>query len=176
MDLVQTQVARLGGTLRIESVLGAGTEFVLELPCRHGDLGGIATRPARGATGSRKVTEMAQTLFDKYGGFAVVSAVVHDFYDRILASDSLRPYFATVDVAHLIDHQVKFLCKVLGGPDKYSGRALRAAHAGLAITPGAFGEVAGHLKASLEGAGVQAADVTAILSVVASTHDDVVGH
>ena len=32
MDLVQTQVARLGGTLRIESVLGAGTEFVLELP------------------------------------------------------------------------------------------------------------------------------------------------
>ena len=66
------------------------------------------------------------SLYDKYGGFAAVSTVVHTFYDKVVASPRLDRYFADVDMAKLIDHQTTFLCKVLGGPDNYNGRALRA--------------------------------------------------
>ncbi len=117
---------------------------------------------------------MTQSLYDKYGGFATISAVVRRFYDKILASQALRPYFDGVDMARLIDHQVKFLCKVLGGPDNYTGRMLKAAHAHLNITEAAFGDVATLLKQTLEESGVEPRDVDTVLGVVASTRNDIV--
>jgi len=117
---------------------------------------------------------MAQSLYDKYGGFPAISSIVTDFYDRLLKSNSLSPYFQSVDMERLMDHQTKFLCMVLGGPNNYTGRALDAAHSRLNITPQAFGEVAGHLKAALEKAGVHGDDVSAILGVVAGTQNQIV--
>lgn len=117
---------------------------------------------------------MGQTLYQKYGEFAGISGVVHDFYDRLLESEDLEGYFAGIDMTRLMDHQTKFLCKVLGGPDNYSGRAMQAAHAGLNITHGAFDEVARHLAEALEEAGVEPTDIQAILSVVEGARNDVV--
>jgi hemoglobin len=113
-------------------------------------------------------------LYDKYGGFAAVSQVVHSFYDKVLASPVLDRYFANVEMGPLIDHQTQFLCKVLGGPDNFHGRALRAAHRGLNISPEAFAEVARLLAQSLEEASIEPADVATILGVVASVRDDIV--
>lgn len=115
------------------------------------------------------------SLYEKYGGFAALSAIVHDFYERVCASPSLASWFEDVEMANLIDHQIKFLCKALGGPDNYSGRALAAAHAGLAITPAAFSEVAEHLSASLSEAGMEDADVKVVIELVASLQAEVVG-
>lgn len=113
-------------------------------------------------------------LYEKYGGFATISRIVHAFYDKVLASPTLDPYFAHVEIEPLIDHQTKFLCKVLGGPDNYNGRALQAVHRRLNITPAAFDEVATLLREALEEAGMDPADVTAVLDVVASVRGDVV--
>jgi hemoglobin len=110
----------------------------------------------------------AQTLFEKYGGFAAVSRIVHDFYDRIRESKSLARYFEHVEMSHLIRHQIAFLCKVMGGPDNYEGRALEKAHARLDISPEAFAEVAQLLQESVQDAGVEPADVATIMGVVAA--------
>ncbi len=117
---------------------------------------------------------MAESLYDKYGGFPTVSAVVHAFYDKLLDDDDLADFFDGVPMDRLMDHQVKFLCKVLGGPDNFNGRALKAAHANLDIDEEAFSLVAGHLKETLEESGVEPQDVTTILGIVASTKDDIV--
>jgi hemoglobin len=114
------------------------------------------------------------TLYDKYGGFAAISAIVHTFYDKVLASPTLDPYFQNVDMGGMIDHQTKFLCKVLGGPDNYTGRALEAAHRRLDVTSSAFEEVATLLKQSLEEAGVEPADVATVLGVVGSVRGRIV--
>jgi hemoglobin len=113
-------------------------------------------------------------LYEKYGGFAAISQIVHAFYDKVLASPSLDPYFAAVEMEALIDHQTKFLCKVLGGPDNYAGGAMRTVHQPHHITTAAFNEVAGLLKDSLEEARVEPADVTTIMAIVASIRGDVV--
>lgn len=52
---------------------------------------------------------MAQTLFQKYGGFAALSKLVLTFYDRLLDSPRLAPYFANTDMRTLVDHQTKFV-------------------------------------------------------------------
>ncbi|MBX2799347.1 MAG: group 1 truncated hemoglobin [Myxococcales bacterium] len=117
---------------------------------------------------------MGTSLYDKYGGFAGISGVVHLFYAKIKQSDSLAHYFATVDMARLIDHQTQFLCGVLGGPKAYTGRGLAAAHKSLNVTPEAFAEVAAHLEAALRESGVEQGDIDTILGVVASHADEVI--
>ncbi|HYX32438.1 MAG TPA: ATP-binding protein [Oligoflexus sp.] len=114
------------------------------------------------------------SLYDKYGGFVGISGVVHDFYKRIQKSESLQSFFAHTDMDKLIDHQIKFLCKVLGGPDNYEGRTLDRAHRLLKIHNQAFDEVGGHLKDALIGAGVEAQDVATILAVVESVRAHIV--
>jgi hemoglobin len=116
----------------------------------------------------------AQTLFEKYGGFAAVSHIVHDFYDRIRASKSLAPYFEHVEMSRLVRHQIAFLCKVLGGPDNYEGRALEKAHAHLNVSPEAFAEVAVLLQESVQDAGVEPADVATIMGVVSAARPQIV--
>jgi hemoglobin len=39
------------------------------------------------------------------GGFAKVRLLVSEFYDRVLDSDTLAPYFDGIDMRRLIDHQ-----------------------------------------------------------------------
>lgn len=41
---------------------------------------------------------MKTSLFEKVGGFAQVRLIVSDFYDRILESEALRPYFEDIGV------------------------------------------------------------------------------
>jgi len=117
---------------------------------------------------------MSETLFDKYGGFDTFSAVVTNFYQKVLDSDQIKHYFEGVNMEGLISHQTNFLAKVLGGPDKYEGRDLKAVHAKFKITVEDFTEVAELLEESLDEAGVEEADIATIISVVASIKDDIV--
>ena len=117
---------------------------------------------------------MAESLHDKYGGFATISKVVQAFYTRVLETESVRHYFERIDMAKLLDHQTKFLCMALGGPNNYDGRGLKKAHTKLDITKGAFGEVAEILAETLEDAGVEEADVATVIAIVAGAEPDVV--
>jgi hemoglobin len=87
--------------------------------------------------------------FVAVGGAAAVSAVVDEFYARLLADPATAGYFAPLveadGLARLKRHQVVLLTKVLGGPDRYDGRDLGAAHAGLAITDDAYQRVSLYL-------------------------------
>lgn len=117
---------------------------------------------------------MSDTLFDKYGGFSTVGNIVHEFYEKIMDTESLENYFWDIDMARLIKHQTDFLCQVLGGPASYTGRALKDAHKGLNIVVEDFMTVAEILEETLEEAGVEDSDVEAIMEIVASTKDDIV--
>lgn len=120
------------------------------------------------------MSDANETLFEKYGGFSTVGDIVHEFYEKIMDDESLEQYFWDVDMTRLIRHQTDFLCMVLGGPAKYSGRSLKDAHAHLNITGVDFLTVAGHLQEALEEGGMEDGDVTAVIDIVASTKDDIV--
>jgi hemoglobin len=76
----------------------------------------------------------AQTLYERHGGFSTVRRVVSDFYDRVLDSDELAPYFAHTEMKRQIDHQTKFVSFLLGGPTSYSDDHIERVHARLGIT------------------------------------------
>jgi truncated hemoglobin YjbI len=55
------------------------------------------------------------TMFERYGGIAFVTRFVLSFYDRVLTSATIAPFFADVDMRRLVDHQAKFISSVMGG-------------------------------------------------------------
>jgi len=93
---------------------------------------------------------MRQTIFERYGGFAKVSKIVMSFYDRVLKSSLLAPYFAKTDMKRLIDHQSKFVATLMGGPASYTNEHLERVHAHLGITEVAFKEALDVMKETLE--------------------------
>ena len=49
------------------------------------------------------------SIFDRLGGFEAVSAVVEDFYRRILHDDNLAHFFRNANMQNLMTHQIRFL-------------------------------------------------------------------
>lgn len=123
---------------------------------------------------SEQTTGGALSDYETVGGGPAVSAVVNDFYERVLADPQLAPYFDDVDLPTLKRHQVLLVTKVLGGPDNYGGRPLAEAHDGLGITSDDFAAVVGHLAAAMKEAGVPDDIISRAGAAVAATEPDIV--
>ncbi|MGL5908649.1 MAG: group I truncated hemoglobin [Phycicoccus sp.] len=92
--------------------------------------------------------------FERIGGAPALTAVVDDFYRRVVADDQLAHYFTETSMPTLRRHQTLMLTKVLGGPDTYDGRPLDEAHAGMGIDDADYDRVGTHLTTCLAEAGV----------------------
>ncbi len=114
------------------------------------------------------------TLYDRLGGADAVDAVVDGFYDRVLADESLAPYFDDVDADELRSHQKQFITYAAGGAEEWDGPSMAVAHEHLDITDAAFDRVAEHLDASLRAHDVSEADREELLDAVAALRDEVV--
>ena len=118
---------------------------------------------------------VAQTLFDKYGGVPVVTEIVRDFYKRVMRRPNLRRYFVNVTLEAVIHHQIAFVSMVMGKtPHDYSGRSMREAHRGIGITTASFELAAELLSDTLVAAEVEQADIDSIMAKVASLRADIV--
>jgi hemoglobin len=112
--------------------------------------------------------------YDAIGGGPAVSAVVNDFYERVLGDSQLVSYFEGIDIPRLKRHQVLLVTQVLGGPNNYDGRSLKEAHEGLGIDHDDFTRVAGHLTGAMREAGVPDDILMRAMATVAATEPDIV--
>lgn len=115
-----------------------------------------------------------QSLYRRIGGKVALTAVVEEFYRRILADAELAPLFAATDMAVQKRHQAAFLAAALGGPAAYAGRDMREAHRGRGITARHFAAVAGHLQSTLAWAGLGGDEVATIMATAAGLQDQIV--
>ena len=109
---------------------------------------------------------MSTSLYDKYGGFGSVNKVVMAFYDNLLDSDEIGPYFDDVDMPKLIDHQTKFVAMLLGGPVSYSESQLEKAHHTLGITDAHFDEMKQILYDTLTANGFEQPDADTVIEEI----------
>ncbi len=121
---------------------------------------------------------MTTSLYERLGGEAAVNAAVDIFYRKVLADPSISDFFDTTDMEEQRTKQKAFLSMAFGGPDEYSGKDLREAHAPLVekgLDDSHFDAVAGHLDATLRELGVADDLIDEVMTIAGSTRDDVLG-
>jgi hemoglobin len=116
----------------------------------------------RGATCKGAKPDMAQSVFARIGGFAVVRRVVGAFYDRVVDCELIAHHFAHTDMRRLIDHQTKFMATIMGGPGSVSDDALARTHARLGITRDEFTTMVNLMCDALEEFDVDDADIALV--------------
>ena len=91
------------------------------------------------------------SLWDDAGGEEGVRRVLRDLYDAMFEDAMVGFLFAGKDKQKLVEHQVWFTARFLGGPqDRYTGRPLPETHASLPLLPGHFDRRHHLLKQMLE--------------------------
>lgn len=112
--------------------------------------------------------------YQRIGGGPAVTAVVDNFYSKVLSDPHLSGYFTDVDLPRLKRHQVLLVSQVLGGPAQYEGRDLAAAHAGLGVTTDHFGRVVEHLVESMQEATVPPEIIGRVGDALAGSEGEIV--
>jgi hemoglobin len=122
---------------------------------------------------------MSTSLYDRLGGEPSVNAAVDIFYVKVLGDTLLAPFFDGVDMEKQKTHQRAFLTVAFGGPSRYSGRGMAAAHRRLVedmgLTDKHFDAVVGHLGATLVELGVPGEMVQEAAAIAESVRDAVLG-
>jgi truncated hemoglobin YjbI len=71
-------------------------------------------------------------------GEAKVRAILQALYDQLFVDPMVGFLFEGKDKAHIVEEQVAFTCRFLGGPQRYTGKPLPEAHAALPLLAGHF--------------------------------------
>ncbi|ADB63585.1 globin (plasmid) [Haloterrigena turkmenica DSM 5511] len=104
----------------------------------------------------------------------MITAVVDEFYDRIMADEQVADYFDDGDMQKQRAHQAQFISSVTGGPVKYSGGEMKTIHADMGITPSDFQAIATHFDGALVEFDVNEDDRQAVLEEIASSQEAIV--
>lgn len=122
----------------------------------------------------------AKPLYERLGGAYAIATVVDDFIERLLvnatlnANPAINEARARVPKAGLKFHVTALVCEVTGGPCKYTGRTMKAAHAHLNITGKEWDAMVADFKVTLNKFNVPAAEQQELIAIVASTKPDIV--
>ena len=114
------------------------------------------------------------SIYDAIGGRAALTAAVDNFYGRLLADPELAPLFPHGVGPRHRAYVVTVLGEALGGPERYRGPDLAAAHRGLSISNAHFDRAAAHLAGTLDELGVPRDLADRIVGIVAGLRPVVV--
>ena len=132
-------------------------------------VGGMSIQRAKGET----------SLYDRLGGQPAIEAVANGLVDRILADSRVNKWFthAASSKENTASYKAKlavFLCAGFGGPCKYTGPDMAAAHRGRAVTSEAFDAVAQDLVAQLNQLKVPEKEKGEVMTIVGSLKPSIV--
>lgn len=91
-----------------------------------------------------------KSLYDRLGGKPAITAVVDDFVARVAGDRRINRFFANTDVPPFKAKLVDQICEASGGPCKYTGKDMKAAHAGMGVTDADFTALVEDLVATLD--------------------------
>ena len=89
-----------------------------------------------------------KSLYSRLGGKKAIVAVVDEFVSRVAADARINAFFAATaaDPARLKTFKGKLvdqICRASGGPCKYTGKNMKAAHAGMGVSGADFDALVG---------------------------------
>ncbi len=117
---------------------------------------------------------MEPTLYDRLGGIDAITAVVERFRDKVAADDRINLKFARTDLPRLRKMLIDQVCEASGGPCRYNGRDMKAAHAGMRVTTGEFDALVDDLVKTLNEFKVPGHEQSQLLAILGPLKPEIV--
>lgn len=119
-----------------------------------------------------------RSLYDRLGGEKGITKVVDDFVANVVADpnykDKHKKHFIEGDVAALKRKLIDQVGQATGGPQKYTGKGMKEAHAGLGITDADFDTLVADLTKALDNNGVAKQDRDELLTMLGGMRNEIV--
>lgn len=119
-------------------------------------------------------TAPAASLYQRLGGQPAITAVVDEFVAKVAADSRINSRFATTDILKLKRHLVDQVCAASGGPCVYTGRDMKATHAGMRLTHADFDALVQDLVATLDKFKVGQREKQELLAALGPMRKDIV--
>ena len=125
------------------------------------------------------VAQKQPSLYDNLGGKKAIAAVVDEFVGRVAVDNRINTFFkqTAADPKRLASFKAKLvdqICEATGGPCKYKGKSMKAAHMGMGVSGGDFNALVEDLAGALDKFKVKEADKNALLGALAPMKSDIV--
>jgi hemoglobin len=120
------------------------------------------------------IPAFSQSLYERLGGQPAIEAVVKDFAGNVLADARINKKFAKSDPNRLVKNLTDFVCSATGGPCKYTGQSMKAAHKKMGTTQGEFNALVEDLVKSLDKFNVPAKEKGEVLAALGPLAKDIV--
>jgi hemoglobin len=144
-------------------------------------VGALVLMVALAASGSAAAAQgmKEKSLYDRLGGKKAITAVVDEFVSRVAADDRINKFFApaAADPARLTSFKAKLvdqICEASGGPCKYTGKDMKAAHAGMGVSGADFDALVQDLVSALDKFKVGAKEKDQLLAALGPMKTDIV--
>jgi len=120
-----------------------------------------------------------KSLYDRLGGKKAISAVVDEFVGRVAADNRINGFFAKTasDPQRLAGFKKKLvdqICQASGGPCKYTGKDMKAAHQGMGISEADFNALVEDLVGALNKFNVGEKEKNELLGALGPMKSDIV--
>jgi hemoglobin len=113
-------------------------------------------------------------LYERLGAKPAITAVVEGFVGRAVADDRINGKFANTDISRLKMLLVEQICPASGGPCTYTGRSMKATHAGMGVSNADFNALVGDLVATLNKFNVPEREKNELLGALGPMKKDIV--
>ena len=115
-----------------------------------------------------------KSLYERLGGEAAIKAVVDEFVANVGADTRINHFFANANLDRLKGHLVNQIGQASGGPQQYTGRDMKTAHAGMGIDGPAFDALVEDLVKALDKFSVPEQEKSELLGVLGPMRSDIV--
>jgi hemoglobin len=117
-----------------------------------------------------------KSLYERLGGKPALQAVVGELWNNVAADARINGRFKHTKPEAFGGQLVDFLCQASGGPCRYQGKDMKAAHTGMKLTDAEFTALAEDTTKALDKFKVPAKEQGEVIGLLASLKGDVVGH
>jgi hemoglobin len=116
-----------------------------------------------------------KSLYDRIGGEEKARAIVSDIWDNHSKNPIVKDRFANSDPAYVKQLVFEIFAAATGATDvEYSGKDMKAAHAGMNISEMEFNAVVDDVLAACEANGVEQQERNEVLAILWSVRKDIV--
>ena len=118
---------------------------------------------------------MSKSLYDRLGGGDGIAKIVDDVVAAHLVNPLIRSRFEHVeDLDHLKKMATEFFCAGAGGPEKYTGKDMRAAHLGMNISEQEYLAVMDDILKGLDKHGIDEDTKKDVLAILYSLKGEII--